>query len=906
MTRGTRVLGALMLAALAALFFHTHVFVAFRPIRAKVVQTPMSAMAGVVRVTTAGFPQLKDLRPPFALIARIKAPTGAPSEVAIAVDGVPVCERNVTGGRARRIDCAVAVPWSPATDHEVTLQGPQTPWALEYLELATHHGNSTGAHTLFVLPGTSTGYVRPGIGWSIAVWWVLAGFLLVPSSRLTIRWARVAYRAVAGLVVVLLAVIQCSQWASDYRVVLAAGTFTIWLAVLLAPRLWTAGRWLTERADRASRDLRASGGARVAPWFEAHPAWRPTRALASKAGPWIALALVVGLFCAPLFVNLGEPEARSDEAIYFYAVDRILDTGDWLTPRSIPDDVAFLEKPPLKFWLVAGGMRTGLLPRDERGQRWFDALFGAIGFVYVYYLGCRLAGPICGVTAVLVLFTLDPLLFEHGLRSNNMEAALFLCYCGGLFHFARWVDAGSDRARGHAVAVAAYFVLGFMTKFVAALFLPVVCVAALAVGGGAWARLRSGWRDWVVPALMTAALVLPWFVYEHVKYGDVLWRTMLASQVYQRVTVSLDASHIQPWYFYLTQTWKELGNAGSQMAVALGVAWLVVAAARGRSGLSRLILIWGVLPIAAISLSTSKLLHYAYPFWPMLGLAAGYLVADVVGAIDGPRGVAAAASLRRLVPRRAASWCADDPWHRSVLLGVAALAGATAAGTALSGPFAATIGGARFGSGSVLWPLLVASAALFIGGYLTTLMRLALVVVVLMVIPAQAYSESIAHATRIDHPIRAVRDCMVSVQRTGVKTGSGVLGVYGDIQHYSYYYYVWRLGAWKVNREFVVEETERHLWTSGEQTPVIVSRKDYETLVRRAGLWEATFPGGPGPMTAPSDPVADAARNPLRSGARFNDDVAVLLPGPFQSCLPDILAAAGQPLWKTPAPDRRR
>jgi hypothetical protein len=404
---------------------------------------------------------------------------------------------------------------------------------------------------------------------------------------------------------------------------------------------------------------------------------------------------------------------------------------------------------------------------------------------------------------------------------------------------------------------------------------------------------------------MTAALVLPWFIYEHVRYGDVLWRTIFASQVYQRITVSLDPSHIQPWHYYLTQTWKELGNAGSRTVVAFGIARLAVAAGRGESGLSRPILIWGVLPIAAISASTSKLLHYAYPFWPMLGLAAGFLVADVVRAADGPRGVAAANWLLRHVPRRAAAWCAEDPWHRSVLLDLAVLAGATAAWTALSGPFAVTVGGARFGSGSAFWPLLVASAALLVGGYLTTLVRLALVVVVLMLIPAQAYSERIAHATRIDHPIRAVRDCMVSVQRTGVKTGSGVLGVYGDIQHYSYYYYLWRLGTWKVNREFVLEETERHVWTQGEQTPVIVSRKDYETIVRRAGLWDATFPAGQGPMAASSDPVTDAARNPLRSGARFNDEVAVLLPGPFRSCLPDVLAAAGQPLWTTPAPGGR-
>jgi 4-amino-4-deoxy-L-arabinose transferase-like glycosyltransferase len=514
-----RILRALALATLAALVFHTHVFVAFRPIRAKVVQTPTAATAGVVRVTTAGFPKLKDLRPPFALIARINAPSAGNHRFQVAFDGSPACERVVVGGRARRVDCAVTAGGGTAADREVVVSGPSGTWTLEYLELATHHGNSNGAHTVLVLPASSTNYEAPAFGWALVLFAAVAGLLLLRAARVPARAGRLVYGAVAGVLVVVLAVIQCSERISDFKVVIAAGTYVVWLAVLLAPRLWTAGRWLTECAGRSGRLPLATARARAAAFFDTHPAWRPGGASTRKALGVAAFALVVGLFCAPLFVNLGEPEARSDEPIYFYAVERILDTGDWLTPRLIPNDWPFLEKPPLKFWLVAGGVHAGLLARDEAGMRWFDALLGAAGFLYVYVLGRRLAGPVCGVTAVFVLFTLDPLLFEHGLRSNNMEAPLFLCYCGGVYHFSRWVEGGARRARGHAVAVAAYFVLGFMTKFVAAVFLPVVCVAALAWRPGGWARMRSGWRDWVIPALMTAGLVLPWFVYQHVREG---------------------------------------------------------------------------------------------------------------------------------------------------------------------------------------------------------------------------------------------------------------------------------------------------------------------------------------------------------------------------------------------------
>ena len=120
---------------------------------------------------------------------------------------------------------------------------------------------------------------------------------------------------------------------------------------------------------------------------------------------WAGLALVVVFFCAPLFAGLDRWDLRSDEAIYSYSVDRILETGEWLTPRSIEVDGPFLEKPPLKFWMVAALMRVGLVPQNEFGMRFLDALFGAMAFVYVYLFGARLGGTLCGLAASLTLFT---------------------------------------------------------------------------------------------------------------------------------------------------------------------------------------------------------------------------------------------------------------------------------------------------------------------------------------------------------------------------------------------------------------------------------------------------------------------------------------------------------------------
>ena len=267
------------------------------------------------------------------------------------------------------------------------------------------------------------------------------------------------------------------------------------------------------------------------------------------SGGRLWLALVLALFCLPLFVGLGRADVQDDEAIYSFGVDRLLESGDWLAPKSSPhENAAFLEKPPLKFWIVGLPIRLGLLPHSEFGIRFWDALFGGLGFVYVFLLGVRLAGPVAGTVAVMLLFVHVPLVFEHGLRTNNMEAALFLCYCGGIYHYLRWADPEADplapapggRLQVHAGAVGLYFVLGFMTKFVAALFLPLTIGLVTLTAPAVRARLARDRRLWSAVAGLVVALCAPWFVYAQWRFGSDLWTIILAEHVYTRFTTYLE------------------------------------------------------------------------------------------------------------------------------------------------------------------------------------------------------------------------------------------------------------------------------------------------------------------------------------------------------------------------------
>lgn len=109
-----RVVVATVVAGLAAWILSTHIFAAIDLRRVKIVQSPLAAVGGRVSATTAGFPQVNDLAPPFALIARVRNSSVEDGTFSFAIDGTVVCEQRVRAASVRRVDCEVTSDWSSA------------------------------------------------------------------------------------------------------------------------------------------------------------------------------------------------------------------------------------------------------------------------------------------------------------------------------------------------------------------------------------------------------------------------------------------------------------------------------------------------------------------------------------------------------------------------------------------------------------------------------------------------------------------------------------------------------------------------------------------------------------------------------------------------------------------------
>jgi 4-amino-4-deoxy-L-arabinose transferase-like glycosyltransferase len=607
---------------------------------------------------------------------------------------------------------------------------------------------------------------------------------------------------------------------------------------------------------------------------------RPTAPLPDRHPHGRAVGLVLVLLCCglPLFLGLGLRDLGNDEAIYSYSVDRAVELHQWLTPRDISGDGPFVEKPPLKTWIVSAGIRLGL-PDDEFGLRVFDPLFATIAFAYVFALGCRLSGPLCGLTAVLVLFTFQPLVFEHGVRTNNMESGLLLTYCGGVYHFGRWREsAATGGGRWHAHATTLFFAFGFLMKFVAALFLPIVMVAAWCwppKPAVTWSAVSRAWR---VPGLVAAAVIAPWFLYETRLLGSHFWRVILGDHVVKRFTSFLDPAHLHPWYFYLQQTYLSLNQSASLWAVGLGLVALAGRAWAGRDALARLLLVWAIVPIVLMSIGTSKLYHYAYPFIPPLAIGAGLAAAIWWDA--------AVPSLRSAL---GAGWIArarvTRAWPRRLLNTAAWAAVGLAAWTLFRGSVSIHVRGAHvFQSSSPFRPLAIAAMLFLAAGSTAASARTLAAAGLALVLPLFMYHLTVEQFSAVRNPLHVLRQCVSQQIAAGTVARGGVYVSEPSSFGWPYRYYLRAAGPWVEGDGASFDAVLNRLSVRGKEAPVLLADRDFADLQPRL-LAAGTF--GTGAVRVVADDESAGV---------------ILLPGPFAACADGVVAAG----WRSVAIDASR
>jgi hypothetical protein len=256
---------ALVLASALAFVLAARGFDAFEGVRAKVVTGTLPATNGAVHLTADGRGTVARLKPPFAVIVTLGNDADTPQTFAVALDGRTICQPELKSHEQKhRADCVMDGAWPAGITHEVAITGTQPQWSLQGLELATHHGASSGAHQIFVIPRDATPFSKPST-LEVAIFWIATLVLfLLPTATLprVVRWLYLAACAAIGL---LLVAMILAPWVSRFSIVVGWATLARWVVVLALPAVWRlAAQLIVKLRDKRSEWSRLGRPAAVA------------------------------------------------------------------------------------------------------------------------------------------------------------------------------------------------------------------------------------------------------------------------------------------------------------------------------------------------------------------------------------------------------------------------------------------------------------------------------------------------------------------------------------------------------------------------------------------------------------------------------------------------------------------
>ena len=351
---------------------------------------------------------------------------------------------------------------------------------------------------------------------------------------------------------------------------------------------------------------------------------------------WVSLLVVLLLPAAILYPTRGFHLLEPDEGRYAQIPREMLQTGEWVVPTLQGE--AYLDKPPLMYWLVALSYRLfGVSPESAR---FVPALCVHLTILVVYLIGRRSIGERAAFWAATLLSVAPG--FVGIARFLLLDGLLVLCVTTSVVCGFEAVRTGRLK-RGWWVAAAVASGLGFLTKGPISevlLFVPIwafgwlcrgVSIRQRATDGpeqGADATLRPSrvrWYHYVLFGAIVVAVNLPWYVGIYLREPVFLKHFFWEHNVLRFVR---PFDHLQPVWYYAPIL---LGGLLPGTVLLGAYAWKLATggpdAAANRSPAGGFWLLAGGWCVFFFSCSGSKLPTYVLPAYPFLCLAVGEFVA---------------------------------------------------------------------------------------------------------------------------------------------------------------------------------------------------------------------------------------------------------------------------------------
>jgi 4-amino-4-deoxy-L-arabinose transferase-like glycosyltransferase len=338
------------------------------------------------------------------------------------------------------------------------------------------------------------------------------------------------------------------------------------------------------------------------------------KATAARRFNWAKSVTAMLVFTGLWFGLLAHrPLFEPDEGRYAEIPREMLHGGDWVIPHL--DGLAYLEKPPLQYWLTAAAYR--LFGEHEWTARLVPGVSGYLTLIVIWLVSRRLWGTKVAWRAVM-LCGASPLfmLLSHQL-TLDMLLTFFLTTALSCFLLAH--TSRRRHASGWMIGCWASVAFAVLTKGLIGMFLPAATLLLYSLWRGriAMERLNLPWG-----APLFALITLPWFILAARANGAFLHFFFIREHL-QRFATPIEHRPGPWWYFiavlavgtlpWLTQCVQALRSPPTRLGPA--------SKPRGGELDTRLLLwIWCAVTLVFFSISSSKLVPYILPMMPALAL----------------------------------------------------------------------------------------------------------------------------------------------------------------------------------------------------------------------------------------------------------------------------------------------
>ena len=317
----------------------------------------------------------------------------------------------------------------------------------------------------------------------------------------------------------------------------------------------------------------------------------------------------------------------ADEPRFVLVAKQMWESGDWLFPHRGSE--LYADKPPLYFWMLCAAYA---LVRNWTWAFLLPSLVAAMATLFLTYdLARRLWSHRAGLWAAIGVLACGGFLYQAKRAQIDPTVVAFITL--GTYGIARHLLRGPDWR---------WYWIGCFAAGLGVISKGVGFLALLMLLPYAWMRWRkwpglaplgddSRWRWWGGALAFFAAIAL-WFVPMLVTAstsGDPERHAYVQELLFRQTATRYTSAwhHTQPpWYFL------EI-IAGMWLPFSLAIPWLIPRwrdALRARDAAVWLPLAWALLVLVFFSASPGKRDMYILPMLPMLAVAAGPFLPDIV------------------------------------------------------------------------------------------------------------------------------------------------------------------------------------------------------------------------------------------------------------------------------------